>query len=231
MAPCRLPSDVMHHMPATRLIAAIALAFSSMPCVAGSFECPFGTQYIAPAIASARTRYEACIDLLGRKQGPFRVLRSSDGTLVIEAAYRDGFLDGVIRDYDESGALVMEILYADGVMISKRIPREAVQDALDQLNADARASGKNRTVVLLDERTLGLDYVKAPPLSSLISAVGDGIHSELRQRLASTAEFCGVFKMSLFPIDQIRARWLDESGKLLLEVLIQKDDCVDQASP
>ncbi|GEM_PF-5346601 len=93
-----------------------------MSCAADLIQCPIGTLYTAPMDVSAEVRAETCVDVAGRKQGPFRLWANHHGTLPVEGTYRDGFPDGVVRHYDEEGVLTNENLYAAGALITLSSP-------------------------------------------------------------------------------------------------------------
>lgn len=216
--------------------AAVACILPAVACAADPIQCPIGTRHVAPVEVSSEVRAEICVDVLGRKQGPIRLWLGRDGTLVGEGVYRDGFLDGVMRNYDASGVLIGESLYATGALIAFKPTLAALQTALDRANADARADGKNRTIVLLDRHTIAIEYVKKPPLSFLFAATGkDYFTDEMRRKLASDPRFCRLFqqmsRLPGLPIHRMRMRWIDDSGKLLHEMWLQEEECGDQADP
>lgn len=180
---------------------------------------------------SAEVRAKACVDVAGRKQGPFRLWANYHGTLPAEGTYRDGFLDGVVHHYDEEGVLTNENSYATGALIAFKPTFAALQATFDHASAEAQAAGKNRTLVLLDRRPLGVEYVKKPPLSFLLAAAGDDLNGRMRRKLVSDFRFCQLSeqlsRLPGFPIDRMRARWIDDDGKLLVEVWLQQEECGD----
>jgi len=222
----------MSHRQTRFWLATSALALSITASATDIIQCPIGTNYLAPANASARIRLETCVDALGRKQGPFRLRRNNNGTLSAEGTYRDGFFDGVLRDYSDSGVLLEETLYAGGALIAQVPTLATFQAALNEENIKANTEGKQQTLTMLDRHTLGIDYVKNFPLSILFAAVsGKELNEEIRHKLASNPAFCQAFQLPENPILRVRARWFDGHGKLLGETWIRKEECRDQAAP
>lgn len=165
-------------------------------------------------------------------EGPFRVWRARNGMLKMQGFFRDGVLDDVLRYYEEKGELFEESLYARGALISRTSALLSLDRLIEEVNAQAQASGENWTAHVVNGESLGFDYPISTPLAYFIMWISaDDFAARSKKMALSNPEFCsGIRRMShevSGPILRIRMRWLTAGGKLVAEIWIRADDCAE----
>lgn len=93
---------------------ALALASAAGPAAAGTqapaqlapLACPPETQFYKLELKKHGVLYEGCRDAAGKRQGPHRYIRQSDGWLIGQGRTLDGQMHGEVRHYAENGELL-----------------------------------------------------------------------------------------------------------------------------
>lgn len=209
-----------------RLLIAIAAAIWAAPANAASISCPIGTDYEAKVVVTKRYWWEGCRNFLMQRDGPFRMIRSTNGTAAFETTFRDGRQNGVHRSYDDTGLWFMETTYEDGRETSERFNPEAVKQEIEKINAAARASGRKVKITLLDEHTIDYEYIKPAWWSRLLLFSSEQERQDrARQKFLENTDFCSIFDLEVIPIDRAQLHVIDANGKPIFETTFHKNEC------
>lgn len=130
--------------------------------------CPSGTAPHQATLFKQEVRLEGCKDTAGKRQGPFRYVRQSDGWLQGEGQLLDGQMHGDVRHYAEDGELLYVTQYALGVEGLTRFTPAGLENLARLVNEGLKRDGRALTVFanneggLTMEQNTGVDYPGHP---------------------------------------------------------------------
>jgi hypothetical protein len=199
------------HFPGWLVTLTLALASVSVVAETGipkteGFACPPPTQLRRIELKEQGALSENCRDASGVRQGPYRFLRLSNGTVDVEGTYLDNVQHGATRSFDETGRLLYTTEFIHG-QAGKTTFTQAGLEALARLSTELlEQDGKHVVVSANGEGGLTMECnVGIPNPGHPLTVQGAQL---ARGKLHPIA--CGLLaRVKEFPSVGVRLLWAD----------------------
>ncbi len=183
------------------------------------FSCPPGTQPEWHPHPEEPAQVETCRDSkTGFREGPFREI-AQNGRVIQVGSFLADKLHGEARIYDAKGRLTHVIQYSNGEEVGTRLTRAGMENSFRVLNERFRKNGEKLRVLARDEQTVEIINATSTRFNH-----PERDEKAMRERLVAEGSTCVMFT-SYSNIQFIIARYVDDAGKELLVVPLQRADC------